>query len=110
MAPPPGRRPREHGVKNWVRRRSRLALERALSRRGYALVQQSAEEERWTQMLVDRSLPLPPGAYEFLRPDNPQLVNLRATYDRLGWPASMHSRWEPTNFVHWLDLRYFRGD
>jgi hypothetical protein len=61
-------------------------------------------------MLVDRSLPLPAGAYDFLCPDNPQLVNLRATYDRLGWPASMHSRWESTNFVHWLDLRYFRGD
>jgi hypothetical protein len=82
-------------------------VDRLLGRRGYVL---SRVPSAPAPELVDRSVPLPAGAQERLRPDHPRLVELCAAYDALDWPVVTHSRWRPEFYEHWLDLRYFRGD
>lgn len=53
---------------------------------------------------------LPAGAEQYLRADNPRLVELRAGYARLDWPVCQHSRWRDDTVKGWLNLKYFRGD
>lgn len=90
-----------------LRGKVRKELDRALARGGYHLARRPEPVE---PELVDRSVPLPAGADERLRPDHPRLLELCAAYDALDWPVVAHSRWRPEFYEHWLDLRYFRGD
>jgi SAM-dependent methyltransferase len=52
--------------------------------------------------------PLPAGAADYLRPDHPELLDLRARYALL--PQFRHTQWAPEVLRHELELAYFRGD
>jgi hypothetical protein len=52
---------------------------------------------------------LPPGAEDYLKPDNPFLAELRSRYRGLNSPAVCHSLWTDAH-RSLIDLRYFRGD
>jgi len=47
---------------------------------------------------------------QYLRSDNPRLLELRREYGRLDWPVRVHSRWEDSKVRSFLNLSYFRGD
>ena len=51
---------------------------------------------------------LPPGAEEYLKPDNPRLLEIKKRYKAMNCPATRHSVWGGQ--VGSIDLRYFRGD
>lgn len=68
------------------------------------------EERRYLTSQYDDRIPLPAGGLDYLRPDNPRLLELRRAYDALDIPAVEHSQWRPSNVSGYLDLRYFRGD
>jgi SAM-dependent methyltransferase len=68
------------------------------------------EERRWMTTKHDDSVPLPPGAAEQLRPDNPRLRELRETYAALDLPVRDASRWHAEAVDDFLDLPWFRGD
>ncbi|MEU4802870.1 putative sugar O-methyltransferase [Actinosynnema sp. NPDC023587] len=57
----------------------------------------------------DPRAPLPPGAVDHLRWDNPILLDLVRRYREHGSPVNAHSQWAHS-FRSDLDLRYFRGD
>lgn len=59
---------------------------------------------------VPASVPLPEGARDYLRPDNPRLLQLKERYR--GHPASVHSQWaEGGDYLRAeLDLDSFRAD
>lgn len=59
---------------------------------------------------ADTSVPLPEGAEEWLREDNPRLADLRASYRSTGLPVTEPSRWSVDRVSSFLDLRRFRGD
>lgn len=77
------------------------ALFRRLARRGPSAAYQPAHDDR---------TPLPAGAEEYLQRDNPRLVELRETYERLDWPVLSRSRWGDGMLDQWLHLAWFRGD
>jgi putative sugar O-methyltransferase len=52
--------------------------------------------------------PLPDGAAEYLRPDNPKLLELKERYR--DHPAASHSQWSEEYLKANLDLQHFRGD
>lgn len=68
------------------------------------------EDREYLSRRYDARVPLPPGAEDYLRLDNPRLVELREAYAALDSPAAQHSQWRPDNVSGFLDLRYFRGD
>lgn len=68
------------------------------------------EDRRYLSVRYDDRVPLPAGAEEYLRPDNPRLHELRRMYASLRVPAVEHSQWEPGNVAGYLDLLHFRGD
>jgi hypothetical protein len=51
---------------------------------------------------------LPPGAAEYLRTDNPKLLDLRARY--AGFRHFQHTQWSPAVLEQELKFAYFRGD
>lgn len=53
---------------------------------------------------------LPEGAADYLRPDNPRLVELQKRYKALRHPAAGGSQWSDEFVGQAIDLRYFRGD
>ena len=52
--------------------------------------------------------PLPSGAEDYLRPENPRLLQIKKSYEALSSPAIRHSIWRTE--VRTINLRYFRGD
>jgi hypothetical protein len=61
-------------------------------------------------MRYDDRVPLPAGAAEYLRADNPRLIELRSAYAALDLPCIEHSQWGQSNVEGFIDLSYFRGD
>lgn len=53
--------------------------------------------------------PLPPGAEEYLRPDNPRLAELTARYEAAKCPAFQHSIWRRQTTDR-IPLQWFRVD
>jgi SAM-dependent methyltransferase len=74
------------------------------------LVTLSDEDRRYLTTLHDDSIPLPPGAREWLRPDHPRLLELRAAYAALDLPVRAPSRWTAERVDAFLDLCWFRGE
>lgn len=70
----------------------------------------SAEDRRYLGSLHDESVPLPAGAEQELRRDNPRLRELRRHYAALDLPVTRASRWDPEAIESFLDLRWFRGE
>jgi SAM-dependent methyltransferase len=67
-------------------------------------------DRRYLTTLHDDSVPLPEGAEEYLRPDNPRLIALRESYAALDSPVTAASRWHGDAVESFLDLRWFRGE
>lgn len=57
-----------------------------------------------------RNAPLPEGAEDYLRIDNPRLLELQARYKALPHLAMRHSQWNLRFVRRQIDLRFFRGD
>lgn len=74
------------------------------------LITASAEDRRYLENLHDDSVPLPEGAEQELRPDNPRLLELREAYAALDLPVLAPSRWDEESVGSFLDLRWFRGE
>lgn len=74
------------------------------------IVRLTPEDHRYLSSLYDDSVPLPDGAERELRQGNPQLRELRATYDTLDLPVTVASRWNESAVESFLDLRFFRGE
>lgn len=99
-----------------LRSRVRRAVDRATGTLGYRL----ERVDRWSSKpTLDAALDVnlhgsgwQPQAdvAEYLRSDNPRLLQLRRDYDELDWAVRDHSRWEGENVRSFLNLSYFRGD
>lgn len=70
----------------------------------------AGDDGRRLTLRHDDRVPLPAGAQQFLRPDNPRLIELRRAYSGLGLACVQHSQWAQSNVDGFLDLTYFRGD
>jgi SAM-dependent methyltransferase len=77
---------------------------------GRALGRGVDDDGGYLTTLHEQSVPLPPGAEEELRPDNPRLEELRAAYASLDLPVLGASRWSREAVDDFLDLRWFRGE
>jgi hypothetical protein len=53
---------------------------------------------------------LPEGASEYLRQDNPRLIELRKRYAAVLHDGAARSAWSPDHVASGVDLRQFRGD
>jgi SAM-dependent methyltransferase len=67
-------------------------------------------DRRYLTTLHDDSVPLPAGADEELRTDNPRLRELREAYAAIDAPVTAASRWHGDAVESFLDLRWFRGE
>ncbi|MDQ4040151.1 MAG: putative sugar O-methyltransferase [Actinomycetota bacterium] len=74
------------------------------------LVRLTDEDRRYMTSKFDTSVPLPAGAEEELRADNPRLRELREDYAELDLPALRPSRWHAAAVDRFLELRWFRGE
>jgi SAM-dependent methyltransferase len=74
------------------------------------LIVATPEDRRYLSRLHDDSVPLPEGAEQELRPDNPRLRELKEAYSGLELPALAPSRWSEEAVDSFLDLRWFRGE
>lgn len=70
----------------------------------------TSEERRYLVNHYDDRTPLPDGAAEQLREDNPRLLELRRSYESLDLPAVRHFLWNAATVAGNVDMRYFRGD
>jgi FkbM family methyltransferase len=93
-----------------LRRADGDALDRAWERVEPAVPGLSKADEVPDLPLHDRGVPLPSGAEEQLRDDNPRLIELRDAYAGLDVPATAASRWSAERVAGFLDLRWFRGE
>ena len=73
------------------------------------LVTITDEDRQYLTKLYQDTVPLPAEAEE-LRPDHPELVELRAAYEALDLPVLASSRWHAGAVGSFLDLRFFRGE
>jgi putative sugar O-methyltransferase len=55
-------------------------------------------------------VPLPAGAEDELRADNPRLRELEEAYDALDIPATAHTQWRSSFLKRNLSMAWFRGD
>jgi len=58
----------------------------------------------------DRSVPLPPGAKDYLVPDNPRLQELEARYAAFEGASTDHALWTSDYTDAEVELAWFRGD
>ncbi len=93
-------------VKDAVKRRTQAAL----ARRGYLVTRIDEEGMRYFEVSHSGDVPLPAGAEQELRADNPRLSELRAAYDALDHPAAVPSQWSDAFLKQNLSLAWFRGD
>ena len=89
---------------------ARMAVKDALARRGYLLTKLDDEAQRYVSATHNDSVPLPAGAEEYLRADNPELVKLQAAYDAYDVAASVPTQWNASFLKRNLSLAWFRGD
>ena len=93
-------------VKGWAKRKAQTALVRS----GYLVTRVDDEARKYLEVSHDNDVPLPAGAEETLRADNPRLSELRAAYDALDYPSAVPSQWSDAFLKKNLSLAYFRGD
>ncbi len=93
-------------VGSWAKRQAKSAI----ARRGYLVTKMDTEARRYARVSHNDEVPLPPGAEEALRLDNPKLVALQAAYDSLDVSATAHTQWRQSFLKRNLSLAWFRGD
>lgn len=103
-------------VKSLARSAFGGAVNRVLQPVGYRIVRapggaiDSALDSDADTWLHDERWELPESATQYLRSDNPRLIELRERYSALDWPVLEHSRWAHDQVGAWLNLKYFRGE
>jgi len=93
-------------VKSWTKRQVKAVAARG----GYLVTKMDEEARRYARVSHNDAVPLPPGADEALRTDNPKLVELQASYDALDVAATAHTQWRQSFLKRNLSLAWFRGD
>lgn len=95
-----------------AKRLLRRVVEPSLRQVGYRLVRVPPPQAvgGYDPTHHDERRPLPPGAAEYLRADNPRLAELRARYGALDWAVCARSRWGEVLGEDYLNLSWFRGD
>lgn len=83
---------------------------RQFNRMGLRVSRLRPEERRFLHASYDETSPLPEGARETLRHDNPRLQQLRDNYRALDLPVSRHTLWDEKRLARELTLPWFRGD
>lgn len=82
-----------------------------LQRLGYQIIRLRPEDRRSIGLSHDPSTQLPPGAADYLRADNPRLLELRQAYAATGWPVFGESVfWNQKEVDRNVLLPWFRGD
>lgn len=90
----------------WLRRQTKAGAARA----GIMISRLDEESRRYIAVNHNDSVPLPAGAEDLLRRDNPRLTELEAAYDALDIPAAAHTQWRPSFLRKNLAMSWFRGD
>lgn len=85
-------------------------VQSGLARRGYLISRIDAEGRKYFEITQEGDVPLPAGAEETLRADNPRLTELREAYDALTYPSAVPSQWSDAFLKKNLSLAWFRGD
>lgn len=93
-------------AKAWAKRQ----VQTRLARRGYLVSRLDEESVRYLEPSYNGEVPLPAGAAETLRADNPRLLELRKAYDELTWPAAAPTQWNDSFLKKNLSMAWFRGD
>ncbi len=89
----------------------KLAFRKALAHAGWRLRRIADENERHFLMMGhDPDVPLPSGAAQALRYDNPRLLDLQSRYQAVDSPVCAHTQWRAQLRPESLDLHWFRGD
>ena len=85
-------------------------IKNLVHRSGYQITRLHVQDIEPLAGLAQASCEPPSGAREYLRGDNPHLLDLRRRYAALNHPVAAHSHWT-TGFVDQnVDLLNFRGD
>lgn len=87
-------------------------LRKILQGRGYRIVRADTEpgDRPHTRASHDSSVQLPAGAADYLRKDNPRLLELKQRYATLNVPMAVHSHWNEQLLQRDLQMDQFRGD
>jgi hypothetical protein len=93
-------------VRAWAKRR----LQTRLARAGYLVSRLDEDSVRYLEPSYNGDVPLPAGAEEALKADNPRLAELRTAYEALTWPAAAPTQWNESFLKKNLSLAWFRGD
>lgn len=93
-------------VAQGVARRARVRLARA----GIVVSRLDEDTRRAVNLTHNDAVPLPAGAEDYLRGDNPRLQELQASYDALDIPAAVHTQWGTGWLSKNLSMAWFRGD
>jgi len=93
-------------VSSWAKRQAKSVAARG----GYLVTKMDDEARRYARVSHNDAVPLPPGAEQTLRTDNPKLVALQEAYDALDISATAHSQWRQSFLKRNLSLAWFRGD
>jgi len=93
-------------VRHWLIRRARVGAARA----GIVITRVDEETRRSVSLTHNDAVPLPAGAEEYLRADNPELVELEKAYADLDIPAAAHTQWQSGFLKKNLSMAWFRGD
>ncbi|QYJ03940.1 putative sugar O-methyltransferase [Nocardioides panacisoli] len=93
-------------VGGWAKRQAKTVAARS----GYLVTRLDDEAKRYAAVSHNDEVPLPPGAEETLRADNPRLVELERAYEALQVPATAHTQWRSSFLRRNLSMAWFRGD
>ncbi|GAA3828102.1 putative sugar O-methyltransferase [Nocardioides panacisoli] len=93
-------------VSSWAKRQAKSVAARG----GYLVTKMDDEARRYARVSHNDALPLPAGAEQTLRLDNPQLQKLQEAYDNLDVAATSHTQWRQGFLKRNLSLAWFRGD
>ena len=91
-------------------RRQGYRVQRAMQERGWDLHRIDEDTRRYSLTSYNDAVPLPAGAADYLRGDNPYLVELKTAYDRLDVAAAAPSLWIDAFVDDQVSLPHFRGD
>ena len=100
------RRANPGALKTWARNKSKAAI----ARTGYLVTRVDDESRRYVSVTHNDEVPLPAGAEQLLRADNPDLVKLEEAYNALDVPAAAHTQWRQSFLRRNLSMAWFRGD
>jgi putative sugar O-methyltransferase len=100
------RRASPRRINQWSRGR----LKRLAARAGYRVERIDEENRRYLTVSHNDEVPLPPGAADELRSDNPRLLALQADYEGFDSPATSHTQWGSSFLRRNLSMAWFRGD